>query len=137
MSDDAPYDRLGFPVAQDDFSSLHANDFPRSDRATCGSGLTRSADSANFRSNFRDLPGRPGDLLRPAAQLADLPRLDVENVCTAAKIGNDVELERAPKPNLQPAGEPPRLESAVVRRRGRKKGDAMRTLGEQRNGNAS
>ena len=140
VRDPAPYDRFGFPVAQDDFSFLQPNDFSRSDRATCGSGPTRSAVSANFRSNFRDLPGRPGDLLWPAAQLDDLPRKDVENVRTAAKIGTDGELERAPKPNLQPAGKPsapPRLESADVRRRGRKQGVAIRTLGEQRMGNAS
>ena len=140
VRDAAPYDRLGFPVAQDDFSFLQPNDFSRSDRATCGSGPTRSAVSANFAANSRDLPGRPGDLLGPAAMLDALPRKDVENVCTAAKTGFDGELERATQPRLRPAGErplPPRLESADVRRRGRNDGVAIRTLGEQRRGDAS
>ena len=140
VRDLAPYDRFGFPVAQDDFSFLQPNDFSRSDRATCGSGPTRSAVSATFAANSRDLPGRPGDLLGPAALLDALPRKDVENVCTAAKTGFDGELERATQPRLRPAGErplPPRLESADVRRRGRYEGDAIRTLGEQRRGDAS
>ena len=140
VSDDAPHDRLGFPVAQDDFSFLQNDGFPRSDRATCGSGPTRLAGSANFSQISRDLSGRPGGLLRPAALLGDLPRKDVENVYTAAKSGDDRELERASKAPSRPAGDlraPPRLESADVNRRGRRADVAMRTLGEQRRGNAS
>ena len=109
VSDDAPQGRLGFPVAQDDFSFQLSNDFLRSDRATCGSGQQTAAISAGFSSSFGDLPDGPADLAGPVAQFKALPRSGVENDRTATAFGSDSQLERA---------------------------SAIRTLGKQRGKNA-
>ena len=139
VSDDAHHDCLGFPVAQDDFSFLHANDFSRSNRATKGSGCSRSAEPFLSAEVSGDLPVTAACVAGGDAQLKDLPRLDHAKCIPAAQTGLDQARERALAVSLRPAGEPlasPRLESADMRRRGRKSNakveNAIRNPGVQR-----
>ena len=139
VSDDAHNNRPGFPLAQDDFSSLLANDFSRSNRATRGSGRSRLADPSLFSDISEDLPVSDASVAAGNAQFQDLPRLECAKRNPAAQNGVDEARERAFAFSLRPAGEPlasPRLESADMRRWGRKSNakvqNAIRIPGVQR-----
>ena len=139
VSDDAHFDRPGFPLAQDDFSSLLSNDFSRSNRATRGSGRSRLAVPSLFSEVSGDLHVFDASAAVGDAQFQDLPRLDSAKCNPAAQTGVDQARERAFAFSLRPAGEPlasPRLESADMRRRGRKSNakvqNAIRIPGVQR-----